>query len=82
MSNEEKIISMLEEIKKEIAELKISVEKTDAEKLDEQKRQSCLKALRDFASVDTPEDKAEVEAFLAFMDAEEERKRKKYGLPA
>lgn len=55
---------------------------TDKEKLEEEKIQRQIQALRDFASVDTPEDKAEVEAFLAFMDAEEERKRKKYGLPA
>ncbi len=28
-----------------------------------------FKAIEDFARVDTPEDKAEVDAFLAFMDA-------------
>lgn len=80
MTNEEKIISMLENIQKDISEIKANSKKTDAEKIQQKNRQELLKAIEDFARVDTPEDKAEVDAFLAFMDAEEERKRAKYAL--
>ncbi len=75
MTNEEKIISMIEDIQKDV-----SVIKADKEKLEEEKIQRQIQAIRDFARTDTPEDKAEADAFLAFMDAEEERKRAKYAL--
>ena len=39
-----------------------------------------FKAIEDFRRADTPEEQAELDAFFAFMDAEEERKRAKYAL--
>lgn len=80
MTNEEKIISMLENIQKDIDLIKISIEEPDAEKVKAKQRKDLFKALEDFARVDTPEEQAELDAFFAFMDAQEERKRAKYAL--
>lgn len=76
MTNEEKIISMLEDIQKDVSDIKANFE----EKHRKKSREDFFKALDNFSRVDTPEDKAEVDAFLAFMNAEEERKRAKYAL--
>lgn len=80
MTNEEKIISMLENIQKDISEIKTEVKKTDAELTREKNIKDLFKAIEDFRRADTPEEQAELDAFFAFMDAEEERKRAKYAL--
>ena len=118
MTNEEKIISMLTDIQKNVETIKSRVENSNdlprEEKLDEaaiarqlkalegmrhlltkeeaeeladmtpvsreEKIRRRIEAVRNFASADTPEDKAEIDAFLAYMDAEEERKRARYAV--
>lgn len=80
MTNEEKIISMLEDIQKNLLEIKANTEKTDAEKTRQQNLKAFLEAAENFRRADTPEEQAELDAFFAFMDAEEERKRAKYAL--
>ena len=80
MTNEEKIISMLENIQKDVAIIKANSEKTDAEKNREKNIKAFFEAAENFRRADTPEEQAELDAFFAFMDAEEERKRAKYAL--
>lgn len=80
MTNEEKIISMLKNIQKDVAIIKANSEKTDAEKDREKNRKELFEAIENFARVETPEEKAEADAFIAFMEAEEKRKRAKYAL--
>lgn len=71
MTNEEKIISMLTDIQKDIKALKA-----------EQDKKNLFEAIERFATAKTPEEQAELDRFSAFMDAEEERKRAIYGLHA
>ena len=80
MTNEEKIISMLEGIQQDISEIKAEVKNTDEEKRRQKNIQAFFEAAENFRRADTPEEKAELDAFFAFMDAEEERKRAKYAL--
>lgn len=49
---------------------------------DEEKIQRQIEAIERFARADNPEEQAEIDAFLEYMDAEEERKRALYDLHA
>lgn len=69
MTNEEKIISMLTDIQKDVAALKA-----------EQDRKNLIADIKNFSKAHTPEEQAELDAFFAFMDAEEERKRARYAV--
>lgn len=69
MTNEEKIISMLSNIQKDVKAIKA-----------EQDKKELIASIERFARADTPEEQAEIDAFLAYMDAEEERKRARYAL--
>ena len=74
MSNEDKILTMLTSMQKDISDIKESISR--ANKMGDDKIQSQLEAIKNFSRADTPEEKAELEAFFKFMDAEEERKNK------
>ena len=78
MSNEDKILTMLTTIQNDVTYIKESIDKSRRSEEDRIKRQ--LEAIESFSRVETPEEKAEVEAFLKFMDAEEERKNKLYAV--
>ena len=78
MSNEDKILTMLTTIQNDVTYIKESIDKSRRSEEDRIKRQ--LEAIENFSRVETPEEKAEVEAFLKFMDAEEERKNKLYAV--
>ena len=78
MSNEEKILTLLTSIQNDVNEIKDSI--TGSKKIKNDKIQNQLEAIEKFSRADTPEEKAEVEAFLKFMDAEEERKNRKYAV--
>ena len=80
MTNEEKILSMLENIQKDILEIKANTEKTDTEKNRQQNLKAFFEAAENFRRANTPEEQAELDAFFGFMDAEEERKKAKYAL--
>ena len=67
MTNEEKIISLLTDIQKDIAALKA-----------EQDRKNLIADIKRFSQANTPEEQEELDRFFAFMDAEEERKRARY----
>ena len=75
MSNEDKILTILTSMQKDIDDIKESI--NESNKMQDDKIQSQLEAIKNFGRADTPEEKAEVEAFLKFMDAEEERKNRK-----
>lgn len=78
MSNEDKILTMLTTIQNDVTYIKESIDKSRRSEEDRIKRQ--LEAIESFSRVETPEEKTEVEAFLKFMDAEEERKNKLYAV--
>ena len=78
MSNEDKILTMLTSMQKDISDIKESISR--ANKMGDDKIQSQLEAIKNFSRADTPEEKAELEAFFKFMDAEEERKNKLYAV--
>ena len=78
MSNEDKILTILTSMQKDIDDIKESI--NESNKMQDDKIQSQLEAIKNFSRADTPEEKAEVEAFLKFMDAEEERKNRKYAV--
>ena len=78
MSNEDKILSMLTSIQNDVNYIKESIKESSKSEKDRIKNQ--IEAIKNFSRIDTPEEKAEVEAFLKFMDAEEERKNRKYAV--
>ena len=78
MTNEDKILTMLTSMQKDISDIKESISR--ANKMGDDKIQSQLEAIKNFSRADTPEEKAELEAFFKFMDAEEERKNKLYAV--
>ena len=78
MSNEDKILTILTSMQKDIDDIKESI--NGSNKMQDDRIQSQLEAIKNFSRADTPEEKAEVEAFLKFMDAEEERKNRKYAV--
>lgn len=69
MTNEEKIISMLTDIQKDVKALKA-----------EQDRKNLIADIKRFSQANTSEEQAELDRFFAFMDAEEERKRARYAV--
>ena len=74
MTNEEKIISMLENIQQDISEIKADLKKTDEEKRREKNRAELIKAFENFTRDETPEEKAETEALAKYWEAEENKK--------
>ena len=74
MTNEEKIISMLENIQKDVAIIKANSEKTDAEKNREKNIKAFFEAAENFTCDETPEEKAETEALVKYWTAEEDKK--------
>ena len=78
MSKEDKILEILAAMQKEMAAMKADINSLkDSSKQNIQKQ---IEAIEQFSRADTPEEKAEVEAFLKFMDAEEERKAARYAV--
>ena len=84
MTNEEKILTLLESMQKDMAELKAEIQdlkvSNNETELKKKLVASQLEALENFRRADTPEEKAEIEAFKKFMDAEELRKTTFYKL--
>ena len=78
MSNEEKILTMLTSIQNDVNDIRESINKS--RKMKDDRIQDQLEAIEKFSRADTPEEKAEIEAFLKFMDAEEERKNRNYAV--
>ena len=76
MSNEEKILAMLTSMQEDMATMKADID--SLKNINNQNVQKQIEAIEQFSRADTPEEQAEVEAFLKFMDAEEERKNKLY----
>ena len=89
MSNEDKIISLLTSIQKDVETMKVDIDEIknngfhkqqEMNDLKDVKIQKLLESLKRFSTANTPEEQAEIEAFGRFMDAEEERKTQKYAL--
>lgn len=78
MSNEEKILAMLTSMQEDMATMKADID--SLKNINNQNVQKQIEAIEQFSRADTPEEQAEVEAFLKFMDAEEERKAAKYAV--
>ena len=81
MTDKEKIISRLTDIQRDIESVKTELAGVDITSIpDEEKIRRQIEAIERFARADTPEEQAEIDAFLAYMDAEEERKRERYAV--
>lgn len=78
MSKEDKILEILAAMQKDMAEMKDDID--SLKNINNQNVQKQIEAIEQFSRADTPEEQAEVEAFLKFMDAEEERKAAKYAV--
>ena len=78
MSNEEKILEMLTSMQEDMKVMKADID--SLKNGNNQNIQKQIEAIEQFSRADTPEDQAEVEAFLKFMDTEEERKAAKYAV--
>ena len=83
MSKEDQILEKLTSMQEDMAAMKSDIELLKADKSpkstelsDRVQRQ--LEAIRTFSRANTPEEEAEMKAFIEFMDAEEERKNRKY----
>lgn len=78
MSKEDKILEILAETQKDMAAMKADID--SLKNISNQNVQKQIEAIEQFSRADTLEEQAEVEAFLKFMDAEEERKAAKYAV--
>ena len=74
MTNEEKIISMLENIQKDISEIKTYIKQTEEEKCRQKNSKAFFETAENFRHDETPEEKAETEALVKYWTAEEDKK--------
>ena len=85
MSKEDQILEKLTSMQEDMAAMKADIEILKLDKSPKttelsDKIQQQLEAIRTFSRANTPEEETEIEAFIKFMDAEEERKNRKYAL--